>query len=95
MTLYQAMAMIREQLSAEDRWTLAWKLMDEIGVAPIISLSVDDVMESRAEFGEPQLSREEILEAIDEVAEQDWTLYADGVRYALDQRLDEIVKEKA
>lgn len=79
-------------LPAEQQRALAWRLIDAIGISVIVALDVDDVIVERAEFDEPAISRDRILAAMQDVAEQDWSLYSDGARHALDVRLDEIEK---
>jgi hypothetical protein len=90
---YDTARIMAENLNPEDQWRLAWRLIDMIGVVPIVSLSVQDIIDNRAELGLPEISREEIFGAMADVGQLDWSSVSEQALDEVAERLEEIAAE--
>jgi hypothetical protein len=69
---------------------LAWKLFDNLGIQVIVAIDADDILEDREELGLPEISRAEVIEALGEVAQLDWSDFNRAARVAVEAKLEKV-----
>jgi alkylhydroperoxidase/carboxymuconolactone decarboxylase family protein YurZ len=82
---------IAKSLSSEGQAMLAWKAMDIAGVGVLVALDAVEELQTRKERELPEITREEMLEAMLAVSEMDWSPEAEAARNCLDEEIEKII----
>ncbi len=86
-----------EKLTEEQKETLAWQLFDRVNIAVVLALRAlraSDFIESRADFGQPPATTEEIRQAILKVSEQDWTHESQTAKELVDEEIEKLIANR-